>query len=38
MPFHVRYVLRRDFPRRLAYRGATVALEIVRQPLGGDSL
>jgi hypothetical protein len=38
MPFHVRYVLRRDFPRRLVYRGGTVALEIVRQSLGGDSL
>ncbi len=38
MPLHVRYVLRRDFPRRLEYRGATLALEIVRQPLGGDSL
>ena len=38
MPFHVRYVLRRDFPRRLEYRGATLALEIVRLPLGGDSL
>jgi hypothetical protein len=31
MPFHVRYVLRRDFPRQLNYRGAMVALEIVRE-------
>ena len=38
MPFHVRYVLRRDFPRRLEYRGGAVVFEIVRQPLGGDSL
>lgn len=30
MPFHVRYVLRRDFPRKLSYRGGVVALEIVR--------
>src|SRR5688572_20611160 len=37
MPFHVRYVLRRDFPRRLVYRGGTVALEVVRQSLGRDS-
>lgn len=37
MPFRVRYVLRRDFPRRLVYRGGTVALEIVRQPLDGGS-
>ena len=35
MPFHSRYVLRRDFPRKLVYRGATLALEIVRQPVSG---
>jgi len=31
MPFHVRYVLRRDFPRKLTYRGAVVVLEIVQE-------
>ena len=35
MPFHARFVLRRDFPRKLVYRGASVVLEIVRLPLGG---
>ena len=34
MPFHARFVLRRDFPRTLRYRGATIALEVVRVPLG----
>lgn len=38
MPFRVRYVLRRGFPRRLEYRGGTIALEIVRQSLGGDGV
>lgn len=27
----MRYVLRRDFPRKLTYRGAMVALEIARE-------
>lgn len=31
-------VLRRDFPRKLAYRGATLALAIVRQPLAEYSI
>jgi hypothetical protein len=35
MPFYARYVLRRNFPRQLEYRGAIVALEVVRQPLAG---
>jgi hypothetical protein len=38
VPFRLRYVLRRDFPRRLEYRGATVALEIIRQSRGSDKL
>jgi hypothetical protein len=37
MPFHVRYVLRRDFPRRLTYRGAVVALDIVREGPRADN-
>ncbi len=38
MPLHVRYVLRRDFPRCLAYRGASVALEIVKQRVGENAV
>ena len=37
MPFHNRYVLRRDFPRRLIYRNAVIQLEIVKQSLGHDA-
>jgi hypothetical protein len=37
MPSCSRYVLRRDFPRRLVYRQAALALEVVKQPLGRDA-
>ena len=37
MPLRQVYVLSERFPRRVVYRDATIAFEIIRRPLGGNS-